>query len=70
MVYIFQYLLYLYFAECYLGFYGEGCVNNCSEHCLGADNSCHHVTGTCDLGCDPGYLGALCTMGMSQTGSK
>ncbi|GFS00479.1 multiple epidermal growth factor-like domains 10 [Elysia marginata] len=48
-------------AECYNGTHGKDCSLTCSEHCKGEDNPCDNVDGTCDLGCDPGYQGALCT---------
>ncbi|KAK3736596.1 hypothetical protein RRG08_004556, partial [Elysia crispata] len=47
-------------SECDEGFYGEGCNKTCSEHCGGDLNSCHHVNGSCNQGCDPGYTGSLC----------
>ena len=53
-------------SECDKGRHGEGCTQTCSEHCAGEDNPCHHVNGTCDLGCSRGYRGALCTEGDSQ----
>ncbi|GFR63539.1 multiple epidermal growth factor-like domains 10 [Elysia marginata] len=46
---------------CATGSYGEGCTKNCSKHCGGLDNTCNHVNGTCDHGCDPGYHGELCS---------
>ena len=49
--------------ECDTGFYGIGCAMVCSDHCVGQNNSCHHVNGTCDLGCVPGYQDALCQEG-------
>ena len=51
------------FTECYIGTYGDECGETCSEHCAGDQDSCHHVNGTCDLGCDPGYQGSNCTQG-------
>ncbi|KAK3802824.1 hypothetical protein RRG08_062097 [Elysia crispata] len=47
--------------KCSSGTYGGGCKQPCSEHCVGQDNSCDHVYGTCDLGCDPGFQGFHCT---------
>ncbi|GFO31695.1 receptor-type tyrosine-protein phosphatase kappa, partial [Plakobranchus ocellatus] len=41
--------------------YGEDCNKSCSDHCAGDTNSCNHVNGTCDEGCDIGYLMPLCT---------
>ena len=49
--------------ECHKGFYGEGCKKICSEQCGGDLNSCHHVNGSCNYGCDPGYTGSLCIQG-------
>ncbi|KAK3757714.1 hypothetical protein RRG08_004560 [Elysia crispata] len=47
--------------KCPQGYYGKKCTQICSDHCSGDVPLCHHVTGTCDLGCDPGYRGNLCT---------
>lgn len=49
------------FSECIAGFYGENCNNSCG-HCLN-ETACHHVTGMCDVECDPGYLTPYCTEG-------
>ena len=52
---------YFYFAtECRTGSFGPGCSNRCSTSCAGPDNSCHHISGACKSGCDPGYRGAKC----------
>ena len=53
----------IYLLECDTGYYGDRCMESCSQHCIGQNNSCNHVNGTCDLGCDPGYQGDLCTLG-------
>ncbi|GFS22019.1 multiple epidermal growth factor-like domains 10 [Elysia marginata] len=45
---------------CARGKYGVNCSNACSVHCGGHDNSCHHVNGSCDLGCEVGYLPPWC----------
>ncbi|GFO26600.1 multiple epidermal growth factor-like domains 10 [Plakobranchus ocellatus] len=47
--------------ECNSSTYGEDCNKSCSDHCAGDTNSCNHVNGTCDEGCDIGYLMPLCT---------
>ncbi|KAK3780392.1 hypothetical protein RRG08_062013 [Elysia crispata] len=54
--------------ECDSGYYGAGCIKSCSQHCAGKDNSCNHVNGTCDLGCDPGYQGDLCILADPREG--
>ncbi|KAL5022364.1 hypothetical protein ScPMuIL_001519 [Solemya velum] len=38
--------------------YGQDCASAC-DNCDGG--ACHHVTGSCDLGCLPGWEGTLCT---------
>ena len=48
-----------FFLECRNGTYGYGCVNNCSDHCIG-DSTCNKQTGYCDRGCKPGYTNSLC----------
>lgn len=42
--------------ECPEGFFGEGCVNNCSSKCRG----CNKVNGLCDRGCFRGWKGDYC----------
>ena len=49
-------------TECVDGFYGDGCRNTCG-HCTDM-TQCHHVTGTCLEGCNPGYMGNDCMQGM------
>ena len=60
-----HYLKYLFYfiPDCGTGYFGAQCANLCSEHCAGIDNSCNNVNGTCNMGCDPGYKGFLCTQG-------
>ena len=42
------------------GWYGQDCLKPCVANCR--DNAtCHHVTGYCDVGCPPGWIGDLCT---------
>lgn len=41
--------------------FGGGCSENCG-HCL-SGLQCHHVTGSCYLGCAPGYYGSQCKTG-------
>lgn len=49
--------------ECSPGTYGQGCSNNCSGHCLN-DAVCNITTGSCDQGCQAGYIGRLCDKGL------
>ena len=49
-------------SVCQPGFYGQDCVSSCHVGCRGDDNSCHHVTGVCTHGCDPGYTGQMCQL--------
>lgn len=49
------------FSECIAGSYGENCNNSCG-HCLN-ETACDHVTGICDVECDPGYQTPYCTEG-------
>lgn len=48
--------------ECKAGFYGKNCNTTCGK-CLNS-TTCHHITGSCDKGCDPGYEGLACKKGM------
>nr|XP_022300663.1 multiple epidermal growth factor-like domains protein 10 [Crassostrea virginica] len=45
--------------ECNGGVYGQDCGNTCGS-CIN-DTLCHHVNGSCLLGCGPGYKGDKCT---------
>ena len=47
---------YCNFTECQDHTYGVNCNQTC--HC--ASGSCHHVTGSCDSGCDGGWTGPAC----------
>lgn len=52
------------FSECKASFYGENCSNSCG-HCLN-ETACHHVNGTCDKECEPGYQTPYCIEGDCQ----
>uniref|UniRef100_A0A8W8NSI4 protein-tyrosine-phosphatase n=1 Tax=Magallana gigas TaxID=29159 RepID=A0A8W8NSI4_MAGGI len=43
---------------CDATWFGAGCKFQCG-HCIGEDN-CHHVNGSCLLGCQKGFTGDLC----------
>ncbi|KAK3776776.1 hypothetical protein RRG08_056425 [Elysia crispata] len=47
-------------SVCPRGRYGHHCAETCSDHCAGADHTCNYVNGSCDQGCDVGYLPPLC----------
>lgn len=47
------------FIECEGGTFGFGCNKTCGN-CKHMKD-CHHVTGLCTHGCDPGYYGIRCT---------
>ena len=67
MSYSIQYLGYVliqyFFIECAFGFYGIGCLQECSSFCKISRN-CHHVTGLCKDGCKNGWQGNNCFEGM------
>lgn len=48
-------------SECDAGLYGENCIKSCG-YCNGS-KECHHVTGHCSKGCEPGYTGITCKKG-------
>lgn len=48
---------FMYLA-CDATWYGAGCKSQCG-HCFGEDN-CHHVNGSCLLGCQEGFTGDFC----------
>ncbi|XP_065941687.1 multiple epidermal growth factor-like domains protein 10 [Magallana gigas] len=41
------------------GWYGVNCSQQCVGHCRD-NNTCNHVTGHCDKGCDAGWTGIFC----------
>lgn len=49
---------YVFFTVCNEGTYGSNCNYTCGQ--CHAKEDCHHVNGTCLLGCEPGYQGDLC----------
>lgn len=50
--------------DCSEGFYGDECENKCG-YCINS-TKCHHVNGTCMDGCEPGYKGEYCNIGMDN----
>ena len=48
--------LILYISECFVGFYGVNCLNNCSMTC-GIPGNCDRITGYCHGGCQRGWTG-------------
>lgn len=56
--------LFIYFSslECLPGNFGQQCNNSCG-HCFN-QSACHHVTGICAKGCEPGYQSSNCTEGI------
>ena len=51
-------VVFISFKECAIGYYGNGCSEECG-HCID-QNGCHHLNGTCSNGCKEGYMGDLC----------
>lgn len=58
----FMYLSNFLCSECDPGNFGLMCKDECSFHCLDP-LSCDHVTGSCDGGCEDGWIGSRCTEG-------
>lgn len=50
---------------CSAGYFGESCNNSCG-HCSYA-TTCHHIIGTCDEECNPGYQAPYCKEGIIRT---
>ncbi|CAL1529459.1 unnamed protein product [Lymnaea stagnalis] len=50
--------------QCHDGSYGQDCTQNCSRFCAEVNitqrQTCHHVTGTCLVGCKDGHDGVMC----------
>lgn len=49
-------------ADCPPGYFGEGCREGCSDHCI-KNELCDHITGECSNGCQDGYTGVRCDKG-------
>ena len=50
------------FPDCAGSFYGEQCMKSCGMCKAG----CHSYFGTCKDGCLPGWMGFMCTEGLSS----
>lgn len=44
---------------CASGYYGHNCSSKCSQNC-NVTNICDRITGECDGGCKPGWIGNTC----------
>ena len=51
-------------VACDVGTYGLNCTEKCSGHCRNG-TFCNFISGHCGFGCDPGYTGYDCEIGMS-----
>lgn len=47
-------------VECPLGYFGKGCTEHCSGHCIKGE-PCDHISGECTNGCQDGYTGVRCS---------
>lgn len=54
-------IYFFFFKACSAGYFGENCNSSCG-HCLN-EAACHHINGTCDEECNPGYQAPYCTDG-------
>lgn len=54
-------LIFFFFKACSAGYFGENCNSSCG-HCLN-EAACHHINGTCDEECNPGYQEPYCKDG-------
>lgn len=61
LIWIIQTTFY-FWLECDEGWYGVKCSQQCVGHCRD-NNTCNHVTGQCDGGCDAGWTGSFCNKG-------
>lgn len=50
-------------AACSAGFYGKNCSEECSSNCNVA-KECDKITGACNGGCKPGWIGIICNDSM------
>lgn len=46
--------------ECPPGYFGKGCRERCSGHCI-REEPCDYVSGECPNGCQDGYIGERCS---------
>ena len=51
-----------FFIDCNQGTYGLGCKQTCGN-CMN-NETCFYINGSCLAGCDPGYEGEKCNIGM------
>lgn len=56
-----HFILFFNILVCTHGMFGDGCKNKCGN--CANNTKCHHVTGTCLHGCEPGYLEDDCSLG-------
>lgn len=56
-----MHMMISFFIACSEGYFGENCNSSCG-HCLN-ETACHHINGTCDDECDPGYQAPYCKDG-------
>lgn len=61
--YLTHYILHFFSVECLSGKFGPNCRERCSGHCIN-NVTCNHISGVCPGGCEDGYIGALCNIGM------
>lgn len=61
LIYKLHYIVFNCITVCQNNTFGSGCSENCG-HCL-RGLQCHHVTGSCNFGCAPGYYGSQCKTG-------
>ncbi|RUS85858.1 hypothetical protein EGW08_006410, partial [Elysia chlorotica] len=57
-------------TECANNKYGVNCSKSCSPNCAGADKQCYHTNGSCVLGCESGYSGPKCDIGVKDAVSE
>lgn len=61
------YILIILYSACKKGLYGRLCREQCSQNCLGGNEKCNHVDGTCSDGCVAGWEGKRCDTGILCT---
>lgn len=49
-------------TECKEWWFGDNCSQQCVGYCRD-NNTCNHVTGQCNRGCDAGWTGDMCKKG-------
>lgn len=57
--FFYKIIIFVVILACSVGYFGQNCTDKCNSSCKG----CNHITGVCDSGCQPGWIGDFCEQG-------